>query len=149
MTHVIIFNLIMIAVCLYALAAGGGPERATALTFIAAASCSYIALSSKILHFEPNLVVIDLVTLSVLISIALFANRFWPMYVAALQLITLAVHGVKVYDPTLATWMWMATAGKLAYPTLVLLVVGVVRHRARLTRFGFDRSWSVGSAAAR
>jgi hypothetical protein len=147
MTHILIFNFVLLGVCAFALVAGGGPERATAMVFLTAACSSYLVLQNDALHFEPKLVAIDLVALASLTAIALCANRFWPMYVSALQLITVAVHGVKVYDPSLATWMWMAAAGKLAYPTLVLLVIGVARHRERAERFGVDRSWLALSKA--
>ena len=91
---------------------------------------------------QAVLLAIDIVTLLALVAIALTANRYWPLYVAALQLLTIAIHGVKAYDAQLPQWMYISANGKLAYPTLILLVAGVVRHRKRLGEWGRDPDWS-------
>ena len=86
---------------------------------------------------------IDLVTLVALAAIAARADRFWPLYVSALQLLTLGIHGVKAYQPALVHWMYGGASGKIAYPMLALLAVGVLRHRRRLTQHGSDPDWSL------
>lgn len=39
--------------------------------------------------------------------------------------------------------MYGGASGKIAYPMIVLLVAGVVRHRRRLGDWGRDPDWSI------
>lgn len=146
MTHILVFNSVLILACTYALWVGGAPERATALVFVGAAMASYAVPYSGFHVVEAPLFLIDLLTLLALVLIAMTANRFWPLYVAAIQLLTVAVHAVKAYQPALAFWMYGGALGKMAYPTLILLAVGAIRHRNRMARFGGDRAWSISPA---
>ena len=147
MTHIYVFNGVLVAVSLYALMVGGTPERAVALIFLSAAAASFLALRTHPLGFDVNLVWIDVVAFCALTCVALRANRFWPLYQSALQLLTIGVHGVKVYNPQLADWMWAGASAKLAYPTLILLALGVLRHRQRIAASGIDRDWSPSGRA--
>ena len=142
MTHVLIFNFVLFSVSLFAFIAGGMPERATAVVFLTAATASFVVLRDHALAFDVKLVWIDIATFASLVAIAVRANRFWPLYISALQLLTVGVHGAKLYDPQLADWMWIGASSKLAYPTLILLTIGIVRHRQRIDVFGSDRDWS-------
>jgi hypothetical protein len=145
MTHVLLFNLLLLAACGYAFWAGGAPERWTAIVFvIGAAATAYLPFQQRFSYhsvFWP-LLGVDAAMLVGLIGIALRANRFWPLYVSALHMITLAIHGVKAFQPGLVPWMYAGASSKIAYPMLVLLAVGALRHRDRLARFGSDRDWS-------
>ena len=142
MTHIIIFNLALLIACFYALWAGGAPERAAAAIFLSAAVCTFSLPHLSSARIAPQLAAIDALTLIALTLVALKANRYWPIYESALQLLTFAIHGVKIYQPDMPHWMYFGANGKLAYPTLILLAVGVLRHRERVARFGVDRPWS-------
>ena len=142
MTHILVFNLLLGIACFYALAWGGAPERLTAGVFLIAACASYYAPFSRYREMEIALSAIDLVTLVALAAIAARADRFWPLYVSALQLLTLGIHGAKAYQPDLVYWMYGGASGKIAYPMIVLLAIGVLRHRRRLSTLGNDPDWS-------
>ena len=142
MTHILVFNLLLCVACLYALTRGGAPERLTAGVFLIAACASYYAPFSRFREVEIALSAIDLATLVALAAIAARADRFWPLYVSALQLLTLAIHGAKAYQPDLVHWMYGGASGKIAYPMIVLLAIGVLRHRQRLSTLGRDPDWS-------
>lgn len=143
MTHIIVFNLLLGAACLYAITRGGAPERLTAIVFLIAACASYYAPFSRYREVELTLVAIDLLTLVALATIAARADRFWPLYVSALQLLTLAIHGAKAYQSSLVYWMYGGASSKIAYPMLLLLAIGVLRHRQRLGERGHDPDWSI------
>ena len=145
MIHIMLFNLLLLAACGYALWAGGAPERWTAMLFILG------AVATALLPFQQRtsyhsvfwqLLGVDLMMLIGLVGISLRANRFWPLYVSALHLITIAIHGVKAFQPSLVPWMYAGASSKIAYPMLILLATGALRHRHRLARFGSDRDWS-------
>ncbi|TPG11984.1 hypothetical protein [Sphingomonas oligophenolica] len=142
MTHIYVFNIALFAACGYAFWCGGSPERLTAAVFLIAAAASYARPDGALDRVQLSLLAIDVATLAGLVVIALMSNRFWPLYVSALQLLTLAIHGVKAYEPDLPYWMYVSANGKLAYPTLILLTIGVLRHRERVARSGVDRAWS-------
>jgi hypothetical protein len=145
MIHILLFNAVLVIACGYALIVGGAPERLTAATFLLGAAATFAV------PFQPRqsfyavhgvILAIDVVMLAVLVAIALRADRYWPLYVSSLHLITIAIHGVKAYEPTLVPWMYAAASAKIAYPMLLLLLIGAVRHRDRRVRFGSDPDWS-------
>ncbi|WP_246848416.1 hypothetical protein [Sphingomonas beigongshangi] len=144
--HVLVFNCALGLVCLIAFLAGGAPERWTAIIFIIGAAATFVAPFYNAQRpyggLEPMLLAIDVLMLGGLVAIALRADRYWPLYVSALHLIGIAVHGVKAIQPALVPWMYAGASGKIAYPMLVLLAVGAVRHRKRVLRFGSDPDWS-------
>lgn len=145
MTHVVLFNIVLAAACVYAFVAGGAPERWTAAVFALGAAATFALPFEHHASYHSvhvKLLAVDVLTLLGLVGIALRADRFWPLYVSALHLITIAIHGVKAFQPTLVPWMYAGASGKIAYPMLALLAIGALRHRHRLTRFGSDRDWS-------
>ncbi|MDE0878640.1 MAG: hypothetical protein OSB00_08240 [Sphingomonas bacterium] len=148
MTHIIVFNGLLIASIAYAMLKGGAPERLIATIFLIAATASYLAPYSGYHVLEADILLIDAIALLALIAVALVANRYWPMYEAALQLLTVAIHAVKAYNPELAYWMYGGASAKIAYPTLIILVIGVARHRKRLIGTGVDRPWSHSPAVS-
>lgn len=142
MTHILVFNALLIAACGYAAIAGGAPERATAAVFLVAAAATYVAPYRHFHQIEMLLFFIDLAALVALATIAARADRFWPLYVSALQLLAIGIHGVKAYQPGLVNWMYGGASGKIAYPMIALLAIGVLRHRRRLQHLGTDPDWS-------
>lgn len=143
MIHIYVFNICLVLACAYAFWRGGGPERSTAAIFLIAATATFWRPDALRDDVQAVLLAIDIVTLLSLVAIALTANRYWPLYVAALQLLTIAIHGVKAYDDQLPQWMYISANGKLAYPTLILLAIGAMRHHHRILRHGSDRGWSI------
>jgi hypothetical protein len=146
MTHIYIFNLLQGLVCLYALALGGWPERSIAIILLDA------SVATVMLPFDPATsfrsvekleLVIDVALMGGLITVALLANRFWPLWLAALHLLAIGIHGVRGFDTALVPWMYAAAGGKLAYPMIALLAAGVLRHRMRMARYGHDPDWTL------
>jgi len=140
-----LFNTMLLGACGYAFWAGGAPERWTALVFVLGAAATSVLPFQHHLSYRAvfwPLLCVDMAMLIGLIGIALRANRFWPLYVSALHLITIAIHGVKAFQPGLVPWMYAGASSKIAYPMLLLLAIGAWRHRHRIARFGSDRAWS-------
>lgn len=145
MIHIVLFNVLLVIACGYAFLIGGAPERLTAATFLVGAAATFVVPfqpRSSFYTLHGAILAIDLMMLVVLVAIALRADRYWPLYVSSLHLITIAVHGVKAYQPSLVPWMYAGASAKIAYPMLLLLIVGAIRHRNRLVRFGSDPDWS-------
>ena len=83
--------------------------------------------------------------LGLLLVIALRANRDWPIAIAAMQVFQVIGQLLKLADrdmPILVYWIGTVV---WAYPMLILLLLGTVRHRNRVKRLGPEVSWSRSS----
>lgn len=149
MNHVVVFYIAQIGACWFAVRSGGLPERLVAFALLVAALATSVLsmMSPRIYHAVEPFMIVDLALLVILMAIAAHANRFWPIWLGALHLLAIAVHGVKAYDPGLVPWMYAAAVNKLAYPMLALLIIGTERHRRRRIRHGDDPDWTRHSAA--
>ena len=145
MSHVLVYYAIALATCWFAFRHGGRPERLVAAAFLLAAIVSSVLAFSARPAFrsvDGALLSVDLALLAGLVAVAMFANRFWPIWISALHLLAITVHGVRAYDPTLVPWMYAAAISKIAYPMLAVLIVGTERHRRRRWSYGCDPDWS-------
>jgi len=142
--HILIFNIVQILVCGYAWWRGGQPERVVALLLMAA------GLGTLLMPTVPRgfdqlhwrILAIDVALLAALGVVALRAARFWPLWLAAMHLIAIAVHFAKAYHPFLLPWIYAVAVGQLAYAMLALLLVGTIRHQHRRHAAGADPDWS-------
>jgi hypothetical protein len=148
--HALLYLLLLAGMFGYALLRGGAPERLVALGWTVA------VLATILLPFDPQRAfhqvdiaraAVDVAVLLWFIAIACFANRFWPMWLAALHLIGVGFHAVKAYQPELLPSIYAVAVGKIGYPILLIMVVGVMRHQERLRRHGRYRDWSGGGQA--
>lgn len=143
--HVLIFYGIQFAACLYAVRAGGLPERLVAIMMaVAALATSAVPWQShrSFWMIEEQRVYIDVALMIGLAVLALRANRFWPIWVAALHLLAVGVHGVRAYDPAVLPIVYAKLVGWIAYPMVVVLIWGVRRHRQRVMAGGPEGDWS-------
>ena len=139
------FNVVLLATCFYAWVWGGAPERIAAGLFVAASAVTYV------LPFDPDInfhhvewanLAIDCAMLLSLGALALVADRFWPMWLSGLQLMMVAVHGVRAYQPGLLPLTYSLVLSKLAYVALVILAIAVARHRSRIAPGGHEHDWT-------
>lgn len=142
--NIIIFNLALLAACGFALIRGAAPERLVAVLLLLAALAGVVSgyLRHQYTHVEVSLLVIDFALLVGLVAVALRANRFWPMWLASLHTVAVTVHGVRAYLPELPGWTYSRAVSLVAYPMLLILLVGAQRHHARIKLRGSEPSWS-------
>ena len=150
MLLIVVFNILHLTVSGHAIARGGGPERVVAFLLLLAAAATFATpMVPGVSYFTLFLAVlwIDLVLFVALTAVSAVANRYWPIWMAALQLFAIATHLVRAWDPSLwAAAYWLVTT-KLAYPMLLLLYLGTRRHRLRLAAGLPERSWSWSAKA--
>ena len=143
--HIVLFNVLLAATCAYAWWAGGQPEKIIAgLLLIGCAATFALPFdpSSSFRRVELATLTIDLIAMLGFTLVAVMANRFWPLWFTAIHLLTIAVHGAKGYDPGLVPAIYAAATTKLAYPLLVILACGAMRHRDRKRRVPNVADWS-------
>ncbi|VVT20933.1 conserved hypothetical protein [Sphingomonas sp. EC-HK361] len=109
------------------------------------------AIASSLAPFDPahtfrtiNVPVagIDVVLFLAMWGIAIFANRYWPIWLAATQLVAVGIHATRAYDPHIVAIAYGRLSGQIAYPMIALLLAGTVRHRLRLAKHGIEPDWT-------
>jgi len=146
MIRILVFNLLLLGSCGYAILRGGAPERITGWLLLAATVLTPLAargLAVRYVQAEVGIFVVDLALLAALVVVALKADRFWPLVLAAMQLDTTAVHILKLVDADLIRITYALMIAMWSYPMQIILAVATLRHRRRLAQFGEDRAWSL------
>ncbi|MBM6576489.1 hypothetical protein KCP91_08890 [Microvirga sp. SRT01] len=146
MLHILVFNVALIAVAAFALWGGGAPERWVAGLMVAANA------ATALLPYDPASTFhsldwsgfgVDAVLFAAFTAVALRANRYWPIWLAALQMVSVAIHVIRIVDRALVPLVYAWSIGQIAYPLMALLVAGTIRHRRRCREFGHDPAWNV------
>lgn len=124
--------------CGYALTLGRTDERIVGAVCIIASVVTALALSSwrqRYSGIETGELLVDVVTLGVFVYVALRSDRFWPLWVAGLQLTTSMSHMLKAVDLGLVPQAYAAAEKFWSYPILLILAIGTWRgHRQLIAR---------------
>ena len=75
---------------------------------------------------------VDLAVLTGFVVVALRSKRFWPLWVAGLQLTTSIGHLLKGVDQELLPRAYGAALQFWSYPILLILAVGTYRRHQRI-----------------
>ena len=130
----IIYHLILVVICGYALWLGRFDERATAIICLAATYATGIVLSPlthRYSSIELGVLIVDSAALLAFIYVALRSDRFWPLWVSGLQLTTTMAHFMKAIDPGLVPHAYAAAGRFWCYPILIILAIGTYRTNKR------------------
>jgi hypothetical protein len=129
---------------LYAQWRGGPPERVAGRIVIVwiLVDVGYHMLfgPSGFVYVDPAHLVIDGAELVAITWLALQANRVWPVWAAAAQLITFASHLFVLVQTGWSQAYWAMTQLP-PFIQLTALVCGAVFHNRRVRRIGHYRSW--------
>jgi len=131
----LIFGPLLLAVCAYAWWRGGTDERIVAATCLAGTVATMIAISPlrhRYSGVESGMLLVDLAVLAGFVAVALRSNRFWPLWVAGLQLTTSIGHLLKGVDQDLLPRAYGAALQFWSYPILIILAVGTYRRHQRM-----------------
>jgi hypothetical protein len=140
----IFFYIALLAVAAYALWRGGGPERSVAALFLAAAIATILVLPTQgIFHdVATGILLVDSALFLCLLAVAMRAERFWPLWMTALQGIAVAGHGAKAVNPHVIPITYVILLAFWGYPMVALLAIATWRHQRRLKKYGTERSWT-------
>ena len=97
---------------------------------------------NRFMHPELGILIVDLVMLSAFVVLAISAERYWTLWICAMQVVQVLSHIPKMIIPELLPQAYFVIAAFWAYPMLLTLAIGTYRHRQRLRQFGVDKSWS-------
>jgi len=136
---VILFWLLLVVSCGYALWRGRKYERIAALICILATVLSIVG-HMLVRRYQPDYsgvevgdLVVDGSMLAAFILIALRSDRFWPLWVAGLQLTISISHLLKAAKPDLLPMAYGAAERFWSYPILAILFVAAWRQQRRMT----------------
>ncbi len=141
-------NLGAVLVLLVGLWRGAAPERALSGLLL----CSIGV--DKIYHFTmPDAVLagpidighmaIDMVILLDIVAVALFANRLYPLWMAALQLIAMLSYFYQLMPGLATREVFDVIEIGPFFIQIAILVLGLAWHEVRLRRWGGYPSWRV------
>ena len=129
--HWIIFWVLLIATCGYALWRGRKYERIAALVFVSATILSILGSSPLPVRYAglaTGDLIVDTGVLLALVAIALVSDRFWPLWAAGLQLVDSLSHVMKAIDANLIPQVYGAAERFWSYPILIILFIGAWRQ---------------------
>lgn len=142
--------VLCILLVLYAWYRGSGPERSCTLTMLgmfvldriyhAIFGMSDTFATVHVWHFA-----LDFVAFATFVGIALFANRAYPMWLAALQLVSVLAHLVRGFVEPVSPIAYYVMGVVPSYMQIVVLALGLWAHRRRFTRFGEYRDWRLAT----
>lgn len=131
--RVTFFWLLLLASCGYALWRGRKYERIAALVFVTATVLSILGHSPRLRYVEIEVtdVIVDTGVLIAVMAIALASDRFWPLWVAGLQLVDSMSHMMKAIHTDMLPTIYGAAERFWSYPILLILLVGAWRQDQR------------------
>jgi hypothetical protein len=138
------FYMLFFSVSLYAMFRGGSPERsATAAYFSVWVFDKLIHLSVPVEYAEmdPWYFLLDLIAWIAFLAIALRAKRFWPLWIVAVQTISMVAHMAKLMDVSIVPRAYYIMQVASSYPILISFAIGTYCHQRRLKANGTDPAW--------
>lgn len=135
-----LFKIVLVLVVLFAFLRGGRDERIVALLCFAGTAATMLFLSplgERFAAMEIGVLMIDVAMLAGFVAVALRSYRFWPLWVAGLQLTTICGHVLKSINTELLPQAYAAALYFWSYPILLILAVGTWRshNRRKAERF--------------
>ena len=128
------YFIVLAMVCAYAFYRGQLESRLAAVICVVASLASVIVMSplaGRYSGVESGVLIVDLAVLDGFTAIALRSDRFWPLWVAGLQLTTIIAHLFKVVDLHLIPQVYAAAARFWVYPIFLIIVIGTWRSHQR------------------
>ena len=132
--HYVIYWALLLSICGYAFWRGTSEERIAASACLLATIVTVWIIPPIHLRYsavDPGQLAIDAAMLATFVAIALRSKRFWPLWVAGLQLTMSLSHLMKAIDPDLIPRVYAAAAVAWSYPILLIIFIGTWRAHRR------------------
>jgi hypothetical protein len=129
-----VYWTILVLICAYAFWRGRKDERVAAATCLLASLVQLLVVSPAMHRYsgvELGVLFVDLGVLGVFVAIALQSSRFWPLWVAGLQLTTILGHILKAVQLSLLPLAYAGALRFWSYPILLILAIGTWRTHQR------------------
>lgn len=148
MIQILFMVVFMFTVTAYAMRRGEQPERSVALLLLGTSVIDFfyhvLIGPPQFETVDPFHLVIDTVVLVGLLRIALHANRGWPLWACAAQLIVMVGHLAKLFEVRDTFRGYWAMTQVPFLLQLTVLLGGTAAHVARRRMIGRYPSWRTG-----
>ena len=139
-----IFMAILVISVGFAAWQGGSPERwgaavITAMLLTQLAARTFIHRTFDVVDLAGFSV--DVLGFAGMTAIALHADRKWPLWTAALQLLSCMAHLVRIFSIKVEPFVYGTLKTAPTFLVLVILIVATICHLRRVRRNGHDHSW--------
>ena len=128
------FRILLAIVALYALLRGQRDERHMCAILVIGVIATHLVISPVRERFsgvETPVMIVDLIVFGGFLWVALRSERFWPLWIAGLQLTTILGHILKLVDTGLFSRAYGAALVFWSYPIVLILAVGTWRSHRR------------------
>ncbi len=128
----ILFWLLCLASCGYAVALGGWEGRWTTVIVIVATLATMASNRVLDVHWYTTnelMLLVDFATFVGVYIVAARSERWWPIWFAAFQLNTVAAHIATIFSPEFSARVYHGYEGVWAIPCLLIMVFGIYRDR--------------------
>lgn len=132
-----LFRVLLALVALYAFVRGRRDEQHVGIIFVIGVIASELVLPplrERYEGVETNLMLVDLSVLAGFLWVALRSDRFWPLWIAGLQLTAILGHVLKFFDIHLFARAYAAALFFWAWPMVLILAIGTWRTQRRNAR---------------
>jgi hypothetical protein len=128
------FRILLAIVAFYVLLRGRRDERHIGIILVLGVIATHLVispLSSRFAAVETHVMAVDIVVFAGFLWVALRSERFWPLWIAGLQLTAILGHVLKVADASLFSRAYGAALVFWSYPIVLILAVGTWRNHRR------------------
>lgn len=133
--RVALYYALLLVVLAYAVARGGRDERVGVGILLVGSVLTHVAFSPMAGRFsevEVSVLAVDLAVLAAFGALALTSDRYWPLWIAAFQLIGVLAHVAKLAEPEMFRTGYAFILAVWSYPMLGLIAWGTHnQHRQR------------------
>lgn len=129
-----LFRILLALVALYAFLRGRRDERNVSIILVIGVIATHFAwtpVDERFAGLETHVMAVDIAVFAGFLWVALRSDRFWPMWIAGLQLTTILGHLLKAAESDLFSRAYGAALMFWAYPIVLILAVGTWRGHRR------------------
>ncbi|KMS54683.1 hypothetical protein V473_14915 [Sphingobium cupriresistens LL01] len=124
------FWLLMLMTCAFAVCFGGREGRLLVVISVTAALLSIPAQLAGSWHATQYwLLIVDVATFAALLWLMLGSNRYWPIWVAACQLMTVLTHVVTLLRPDFPDMIYAGLSTVWVIPLMLFAIIGIELDR--------------------
>jgi len=136
-----LFRILLAVVALYVLIRGRRDERDVGVVLVLGVIATHLVISplrNRFASVETHVFIVDMVVFMGFLWVALRSERFWPLWIAGLQLTAILGHVLKAVDIHLFPKAYAAAMIFWSYPIVLILAIGTWRSHRR--HHGDDRT---------
>lgn len=130
----ILFRMLLLLVSAYAFLRGSRDEKIVAAICVIGALATHFSwrpLDDRLAGIEWGVLTVDLFVLAGFVAVALSSQRFWPLWVAGLQLTATSGHLLKTLNLDLLPRAYGASLMFWSYPIVIIVAIGTWRFHQR------------------